>query len=56
VDPKVSGAIASLCGGANLPNYPEQCDSDQHILRYLHPSFYPRMKIDYSLRLAVRNP
>src|SRR5262249_47634208 len=38
-----------------LPNFPKGCGCDQAILRFLHPKFYPRMKIDYSLRLAVRS-
>jgi hypothetical protein len=38
-----------------LPNFPRGCGCDQEILRFLHPKFYPRMKIDYSLKLAVRS-
>ncbi|WAC06899.1 MAG: hypothetical protein OS130_11665 [Thermodesulfobacteriota bacterium] len=37
-----------------LPEFPKGCGSDQTILRYLHPQFYPRMKIDYRGRLALR--
>lgn len=37
-----------------LPEFPKGCGSDQTILRYLHPQFYPRMKIDYQGRLALR--
>lgn len=37
-----------------LPSYPKGCGSDQQILRYLHPRFYPRMNIDYRGRLAIR--
>jgi hypothetical protein len=38
----------------NLPDFPKGCGCDQTILRYLHPKFYPRMKIDYKGRLALR--
>ena len=37
-----------------LPEFPKGIGSDQVILRYLHPRFYPRMKIDYKDRLAIR--
>jgi hypothetical protein len=37
-----------------LPSFPKGVGSDQVILRYLHPHFYPRMKIDYKGRLALR--
>ena len=37
-----------------LPDFPKGVGSDQVILRYLHPQFYPRMKIDYKDKLAVR--
>ena len=37
-----------------LPSFPKGVGSDQIILRYLHPNFYPRMKIDYKGRLALR--
>ncbi len=39
----------------NLPPFPEGMGSDQMILRYLHRQFYPRMKIDYKNRLALRS-
>ena len=42
-----------LC--ARLPDYPRGLSQDQHILRYLHPKYFPRMKIDYTNRLAWRN-
>lgn len=35
-----------------LPLFPKGCGDDQVILRYLHPQFYPRMKIDYKARIA----
>ena len=38
----------------NLPPFPKGMRSDQLILRYLHRQFYPRMKIDYKNRLALR--
>jgi len=34
--------------------FPEGCSSDQIILRYLYPRLYPRMKIDYAQRLALK--
>ena len=34
--------------------FPEGCSIDQIIFRYLYPRFYPRMKIDYTQRLALR--
>lgn len=37
-----------------LPEFPKGVGSDQVILRYLHPKFYPRMKIDYKGKLAIR--
>lgn len=38
----------------NLPDFPRRIGTDQAILRYLHPHFYPRMKIDHKGRLALR--
>jgi hypothetical protein len=38
----------------NLPEFPKGFGCDQTILRYIHPQFYPRMKIDYQGRLALR--
>jgi hypothetical protein len=40
--------------GRRLPEFPKGIGSDQIILRFLHPRFYPRMKIDYRQRLALR--
>ena len=37
-----------------LPEFPRGIGSDQTIMRYLFPGFYPRMKIDYASRLALR--
>ena len=37
-----------------LPDFPRGVGSDQTIMRYLFPQFYPRMKIDYDERLARR--
>ena len=37
-----------------LPDFPRGIGSDQVVLRYLHPRFYPRMKVDYKGRLALR--
>lgn len=45
-----------ILGGSlreRLPGFPQGVGSDQIILRYLHPRFYPRMKIDYRGRLAL---
>ena len=39
---------------ARLAEFPKGIGSDQVIMRYLHPQFYPRMKIDYAGRLALR--
>ncbi len=38
-----------------LPHYPRGLPSDQLILRYLHPKYYPRMKVDYTNLLAWRS-
>jgi hypothetical protein len=40
--------------GERLPEFPIGCGSDQAIFRYLHPQFYPQIKIDYQGRLALR--
>ncbi|SDK23555.1 hypothetical protein SAMN05421823_102210 [Catalinimonas alkaloidigena] len=37
-----------------LTEYPKRCASCQEIFRYLHPKYYPRMKIDYKEQLALR--
>lgn len=37
-----------------LPEFPKGVGSDQMIIRYLYPKFYPRMKIDYQGKLALR--
>lgn len=37
-----------------IPEFPKGVGCDQEILRYLHPQFYPRMKIDYKDKLAIR--
>ena len=37
-----------------LPRFPHGCGSDQAILRYLHPRFFPRMQVDYGSALAWR--
>lgn len=34
---------------------PDDSNSDQKLFRYLHPQFYPRVKIDYEYKLAYRN-
>lgn len=34
--------------------FPGRFDSDQSRIRRIHPQFYPRMKVDYASRLAVR--
>lgn len=38
-----------------LSDFPRGVGSDQLLMRFLHPKFYPRMKIDYEVRLALRN-
>lgn len=40
--------------GERLTDFPCGVGCDQIILRYLHPQFYPRMKVDYAGRLALR--
>lgn len=45
----LSGTLLNL-----LPDFPKGSGSDQAIFRYLHPSFYPRMKTDFRNRLALR--
>ena len=42
----------TLC--ETLPEYPKGVGSDQVLFRYVHPQYYPRMKIDYKGRLALR--
>jgi hypothetical protein len=42
----------TLC--SRLPDYPKGVGTDQVILRFLHPEFYPLMKCDYAGRLALR--
>ena len=37
-----------------LSEFPKGCGSDQTIFRFLHPRFYPRMKLDYRGQLALR--
>jgi hypothetical protein len=52
---KVYGQLrrqGGLC--ERLPGFPKGCGSDQAIFRYLHPQFYPQIKIDYQGRLALR--
>ena len=44
----------SLCNV--LPNFPKGVGSDQQIIRWLHPHFYPRMQCDYAGHLAVPRP
>ena len=36
------------------PEFPKGVGSDQVIFRYLQPQFYPRIKVDYTGRLALR--
>jgi hypothetical protein len=42
----------TLC--ARLPEFPKGIGCDQVIIRFLHPQFYPKMKIDYAGKLALR--
>lgn len=37
-----------------LPEYPKGIGSDQHIFMYIHPKFYPKMKLDYRSQLCFR--
>lgn len=37
-----------------LPEFPKGGGSDQMILRYLHPQYHPRIKVDFQRRLALR--
>jgi len=37
-----------------LPEFPEGCGCDQTIFRFLHPRFYPRMKLNYRGQIALR--
>lgn len=39
----------------HLPDFPKAVGSDQMIMRYLYRQFYPRMKIDYPGKLALRS-
>jgi len=50
--------VAAIRAGSlrdQLPRFPSGCGSDQAILRYLHPRFFPRMQLDYECALAWRN-
>ena len=48
-------AIRARSVRERLPRFPLGCGSDQAILRYLHPRFFPRMQLDYACALAWRN-
>jgi len=37
-----------------LSDFPKGCGCDQSIFSFLHPRFYPQMKLDYQGRLALR--
>jgi len=50
--------VAAIRAGTlreRLPYFPRGCGSDQAILRFLHPRFFPRMQVDYGCGLAWRN-
>jgi hypothetical protein len=52
-----SGALTDMTDEEvlrRLPDFPRGIGSDQTIMRYLFPRFYPRMKIDYAHALALR--
>lgn len=52
-----SDALADMSDAqvlSRMPDFPRGIGSDQTIMRYLFPRFYPRMKIDYRSRLAFR--
>jgi len=52
-----SGALTDMSDAEvlrRLPDFPRGIGSDQTIMRYLFPRFYPRMKIDYDHALALR--
>jgi hypothetical protein len=38
-----------------FPNYPYGVPSDQDILRWIHPEYYPRMLVDTDFRFCLRN-
>lgn len=38
----------------NLPEFPKGGGSDQMIIRFLHPRYHPRIKVDFKRRLALR--
>lgn len=48
------GAIRNGTINKRLSDFPVGCGSDQTIFSFLHPRFYPRMKLDYRGRLAFR--
>jgi hypothetical protein len=45
-------AKGQLC--KTLPEFPKNVGADQVIISYLEPRFYPRLKVDYSGKLAIR--
>jgi hypothetical protein len=44
-------AAGTLC--QKLPDFPKGVGSDQMLLRYLHPRFYPGIKVDYEGNLSL---
>ena len=48
------GAIRAGVLRDRLPDFPRGCGSDQAILRWLYPRFFPRMKVDHVCGLAWR--
>ena len=42
----------TLC--EELLEFPMAVGSDQVLFRYIHPEYYPRMKVDYKGKLAIR--
>ena len=44
--------MGKLCEA--LPDFPKGVGCDQAIIRFMHPKFYPRVKIDYQDQLASK--
>ena len=44
--------MGKLCEA--LPDFPKGVGCDQAIMIFMHPNFYPRVKIDYQGQLASR--
>jgi hypothetical protein len=51
---KTLAGLTDAQAHAILPDFPRGIGNDQLLMRFLHSQFYPRMKIDYENRLALR--